>query len=128
MSVNTINLYETLDVLFDGINEQTPEGVWRAYINRSYYIIFHELRLAMENANIYTNQYKTGTHDNLYMILDEMANENKSVRKLALQFKDFLKKRHKADYHLKETISWHDVRQAQTYLNELPKLIAIHIQ
>lgn len=108
MSVTTTDLHETVNQLFGDIDSTSSEALWRAYINRSYYAVFHELRLAMEQAGINTNQYKTGTHDNLYRILDEMAVRDKSIKKLALQFKDFLKKRHQSDYKLHEHITWTD--------------------
>lgn len=128
MSVTTTDLYETINIMFRNIDNTSSEALWRAYINRSYYAVFHQLRLAMEQAGISTNQYKTGTHDNLYMILDEMAEKDKLIKKLALQFKDFLKKRHKSDYKLHEHITWTDVAMAQKYTQELPKLIAKHIK
>lgn len=128
MSVTTTDLHETINLLFSNIDEKSPESLWRAYINRSYYAVFHELRLAMEMAEIDTNQYKTGTHDNLYMILDKMAEKDKPIKKLALQFKDFLKKRHKSDYKLHEHVTWMDVAMTQKYVQELPKLIAKHIK
>jgi|GEM_PF-2442910 len=128
MSVTTTDLHETVNQLFADIDNTSSEALWRAYINRSYYAVFHELRLAMEQAGINTNQYKTGTHDNLYMILDEMAAKDKPIKKLALQFKDFLKKRHQSDYKLHEHITWTDVVMAQKYARELPELIAKYIK
>ncbi|OBX51475.1 hypothetical protein [Moraxella nonliquefaciens] len=128
MSVTTTDLHETVNQLFGDIDSTSSEALWRAYINRSYYAVFHELRLAMEQADISTNQYKTGTHDNLYRILDEMAVRDKSIKKLALQFKDFLKKRHQSDYKLHEHITWTDVVMAQKYARELPELIAKYIK
>lgn len=127
MSVTVANFYELLDELFNDIDENSSEMKWRTYINRSYYATFHQLKLEMQKAGININQYKTGTHNNLYLVLDEMAKQDISVRKLALQFKDFLKKRHKADYDLEGRITWEDVAIVQRYNKNLPKLIEKYI-
>lgn len=89
MSVTTTDLHETVNQLFGDIDSTSSEALWRAYINRSYYAVFHELRLAMEQADISTNQYKTGTHDNLYRILDEMAVRDKSIKSWRCNLKIF---------------------------------------
>lgn len=128
MPVNITDLHRVINDLFISMDDKSSEAIWRAYINRSYYVIFHELKLAMENAGIDTNRYETGTHNNLCVILDDMAKHDKSVQKLALQFKDFLTKRHLADYELSKTMTWYDVKQVQKYLKELPEIIANHIK
>lgn len=127
MSVTTTDLHKSIDILFGNIDKTSSEALWRAYINRSYYAVFHELRLAMEKAGIDTNRYKTGTHKNLYFILDEMSMTDKNIRKLSLQFKDFLTRRHKADYDLQARISWGDIMITQKYKKELPNLIKMYL-
>ncbi|UNU73286.1 hypothetical protein LU293_09510 [Moraxella nasovis] len=128
MTVNINDLHKCIDEMFININEQSSESQMRAYINRSYYAVFHELKMAMESVGIDINQYKTGTHNNLCLILDDMKNQNKSIQKLALQFRDFLTQRHNADYDLDKNITWHHVKVIMQYKQNLPSLIKEHIK
>lgn len=128
MAVSIQDWHKMIDEMFINMNEQSSEIVYRSYINRSYYAVFHELILAMETVGININQYKTGTHNNLYLILDKMSMTDNNLRKLSLQFRDFLKKRHKADYDLQARISWGDIIVVQKYKKELPVLIKMCIQ
>ncbi|MFB6349498.1 hypothetical protein ACFBZI_08695 [Moraxella sp. ZJ142] len=128
MSVDIDDLHRCIDALFADIDEQSAESLFRAYINRSYYAVFHELRFTMQQANCGINRYHTGTHNNLCQTLDDMAKDNKAIQKLAMQFRDFLTKRHHADYELQTTVTWYDVKQAQQYRQNLPKIIQEHIK
>ena len=128
MSVSIQELHQCVAGLFADVSDKSSESVYRAYINRGYYATFHELKKAMKDVGISTYQYNTGTHNNLCMILDAMSANDKSVQKLAIRFRDFLTKRHHADYELQKTITWHDVKQVQKYLDDLPSMIATHIK
>lgn len=110
------------------IDETSHECVFRTYINRSYYAIFHYLKSHIDNHLPHydlsdTGTYKTGTHNRIYWVLEDLSKTNKSAKKLAMQFRDFLDKRHKADYNLTATVTYYDVMQCQKYLANMPKLI-----
>lgn len=128
MAIDVNDLQTYIDNMFVNINEWSSESEFRAYINRSYYAVFHELRMAMETANIDINQYKTGTHNNLCLILDDMKRQNKSMQKLAMQFRDFLTQRHNADYDLNKNVTWQHVKIAMQYKQNLPLWIKEHIK
>lgn len=128
MSVNIDELHEVIDDIFADINQNSSEALFRFYISRSYYAVFHELRLAMKRASIDIEQYQTGTHRNLCFILDDLSKQNPKIRQIAFKFSDFLDKRHKADYDLNNKVSWFDVQMAQNYKAKLPILIKENIK
>ncbi|WP_049237266.1 hypothetical protein [Moraxella canis] len=128
MSICVDDFCSFINAAFANMDENSSEIIHRSYINRSYYAIFHNLRLVMNNAGIATDKFKTGSHQNLFYSLDELAKNDKNLRKIAIKYRNFLTLRHKADYALDDDIEWHDVKQVQKYLDDLPSMIATHIK
>lgn len=128
MAVNEQDLRQTAIVLSTLINEHSDEHLLRAYINRSYYAIYHECKIYIEakfkNYDLSdTGTFKTGTHKRIYFILEDLGKTNKKAYSLALKFDDFLAKRHKSDYKLNDEINYADYIQCKKYLEVIPNLL-----
>lgn len=110
------------------MDEKSSEAVFRTYVNRSYYAIYHECKNYIEtNLTQYDlsndGTFKTGTHKRIYFILEELGKTDKKSRSLALKFKDFLAKRHKADYQLNDKVTWYEVLECKKYFESIPNLL-----
>lgn len=84
MAVNEQDLRQTAIVLSNLINEHSDEHLLRAYINRSYYAIYHECKIYIEakfkNYDLSdTGTFKTGTHKRIYFILEDLGKTNKKA-------------------------------------------------
>lgn len=128
MAISINELRQVPDDIIKTIDEQSSEVVFRAYINRSYYAIYHECKNYIEtNLTQYDlsddGTFKTGTHNRIYLTLEDLGKTNKEARRLALKFDYFLAKRHKADYKLDETITWYDVLECKKYFETIPNLL-----
>lgn len=128
MAVNEQDLRQTAMMLSELIDEHSDEHLLRAYINRSYYAIYHECKMYIEaNFTDYdlsdTGTFKTGTHKRIYFILEDLAKINKKAYALALKFDDFLAKRHKSDYKLNDGINYMDYIQCKKYFETIPNLL-----
>lgn len=128
MAINEKDLRKTAIMLSDLIDEHSDEHLLRAYINRSYYAIYHECKMYIEtNFTDYdlsdTGTFKTGTHKRIYFILEDLGKVNKKAYSLALKFDDFLAKRHKADYKLNDEINYADYIQCKKYFETMPNLL-----
>lgn len=128
MAVNEQDLRQTAIVLSTLINEHSDEHLLRAYINRSYYAIYHECKIYIEakfkNYDLSdTGTFKTGTHKRIYFILEDLGKTNKKAYSLALKFDDFLAKRHKSDYKLNDEINYADYIQCKKYFEVIPNLL-----
>lgn len=128
MSICVDDFCSFINAAFANMDENSSEIIHRSYINRSYYAIFHNLRLAMNNAGIATDKFKTGSHQNLFYSLDELAKNDKNLRKIAIKYRNFLTLRHKADYALDDDIEWYEVRCAIKHSKDLPDLIRQHVK
>lgn len=66
----------------------------------------------------------TGSHDRVFRVFEDLAEltDSKAAKKLALQFTDFLTKRHKADYKLDESFSSGEYAQCLRYIDRIPEL------
>lgn len=129
MPVSTEDIKTAIDGLFSQMNKDSSEAVFRAYINRSYYYIYHQAKLAIEQGNFgnfdLSNKgtFKTGTHNRIYEVFLECGKTDRNSQILAFKFRDFLSKRHKADYELNGEITWYDVLACKNYLDAIPKLL-----
>lgn len=128
MAVNEQDLRQTAIVLSTLINEHSDEHLLRAYINRSYYAIYHECKIYIEakfkNYDLSdAGTFKTGTHKRIYFILEDLGKTNKKAYSLALKFDDFLAKRHKSDYKLNDEINYADYIQCKKYFEVIPNLL-----
>lgn len=130
MSVTLDELKQAIDSLFPNAKAITAEAVQRACINRHYYLIYYTmLNVIKDNFPQYDmsrdGSFKnTGSHDRVFRVFEEMAEQrdSKAAKKLALQFTDFLTKRHKADYKLDETFSSGEYSQCLRYAERIPEL------
>lgn len=125
LRLNIINLFPVVDA-------QSDEAIKRAYTNRCYYVIYHELKNILETKFKYDlsdkgNFGKMGSHIRVYEAINDLLSRDKNninLRSLAMKFRDFLTKRHKADYDLLENFNEYDLKQIQGYYIEIPLLIA----
>lgn len=128
MTVNCDELSLLVDELFVCINPHSKEAVFRAYINRSYYVIYHYCKNYIET---HLPQYKltddgtfkTGTHNRIFLVFEDLAKHNHKARALSIKFRDFLDKRHRADYQLADTIGYYDYMQCKKHFETIPKLL-----
>lgn len=69
----------------------------------------------------------TGSHKRVFLVFEEIAEltDSKAAKKLALQFTDFLTKRHKADYKLNESFSNGEYAQCLRYAERIPELAQV---
>lgn len=128
MAVSKEDLRQTAIMLSNLIDEYSDEHLLRAYINRSYYAIYHECKIYIEaNFTDYDlsdiGTFKTGTHKRIYFILEDLGKINKKAYSLALKFNDFLAKRHKSDYKLNDEINYVDYIQCKKYFETIPNLL-----
>ena len=130
MSVTLNELKQAIDHLFPDPKAITEEAIQRACINRHYYLIYSTM-LAVIRDNF--PQYdmsrdgsfnNTGSHNRVFLVFEEIAEltDSKTAKRLALQFTDFLTKRHKADYKLDETFSSGEYAQCLRYADRIPEL------
>ena len=130
MAVDIQSLQSSADGLFATLANNSDEVNKRVCISRSYYAIFHIIKQYIEQ---HLAQYpmgkdcafKTGVHNQIYLILADFAQQtnDKSIKKLALQFKDFHTKRCQSDYELEQDISDYDVQMAKKYYENIPNLL-----
>ncbi|UXZ04929.1 hypothetical protein [Moraxella nasicaprae] len=132
MAVDIQDLKLSLDGLFALLDSSSGESDKRAFISRSYYVIFHIVKQYIEqNLPQYAigknsdGVFKTGVHNQLYLVLVDYAEQtnNKNFQKLALQFKDFHSRRCQSDYELEKNISDYDVKIAKKYYESIPNLL-----
>lgn len=128
MSVTCDELSLLVDDLFGKINQQSQEVMFRAYINRSYYVIYHHCKNHIEKHFPQydlsdTGTFKTGTHNRIFLVFEDLAKTNKKANVLSIKFRDFLDKRHRADYQLSDTISYYDYAQCKKHFEAIPKLL-----
>lgn len=128
MAINVDELRQSIHTLFCSINEKTPETILRSYINRSYYVIYHECKHYIETHLTQYNlsdvgTFKTGTHKRIYFVFEDMSKTNKQAHALAIKFNDFLDKRHRADYNLSDRIDYFDYIQCKKYFETIPTLL-----
>ncbi len=128
MAVDNQQLSQVVMMLSEQIDEQTDEAILRAYINRSYYVIYHECKNHLETYHTQYNlsdsgTFKTGTHNRIYLSFEEIGKQHKIAYKIALKFKDFLNKRHQADYRLTDTVNYMDYKQCQGHFETIPRLL-----
>ena len=130
MSVTINELKQAIDHLFPDPKNITEEAIQRACINRHYYLIYSTmLEVIRDNFSQYDmsrdGSFKnTGSHNRVFLVFEEIAEQkdSKVAKKLALQFTDFLTKRHKADYKLDETFSSGEYAQCLRYADRIPEL------
>ncbi len=130
MSVTLDELKQAIDHLFPDPKNITEEAIQRACINRHYYLIYSTmLAVIRDNFPQYDmsrdGSFKnTGSHNRVFLVFEEMAEQkdSKVAKKLALQFTDFLTKRHKADYRLDENFSSGEYAQCLRYAERIPEL------
>ena len=130
MSVTLDELKQAIDSLFPNPKAITAEAVQRACINRHYYLIYYAMLIVIkDNFPQYDmsrdGSFKnTGSHDRVFRVFEEIAEltDSKTAKRLALQFTDFLTKRHKADYKLDETFSSGEYSQCLRYAERIPEL------
>ena len=130
MSVTLDELKQAIDHLFPDPKNITEEAIQRACINRHYYLIYSTmLAVIRDNFPQYDmsrdGSFKnTGSHNRVFLVFEEMAEQkdSKVAKKLALQFTDFLTKRHKADYRLDENFSSGEYAQCLRYADRIPEL------
>ncbi|WP_367109577.1 hypothetical protein [uncultured Psychrobacter sp.] len=130
MSVTIEDLKQAIDYLFPNPKEIKEEAIQRACINRHYYLIYYTMLIIikdnfpqydMSRNGSFNN---TGSHNRVFLVFEEIAEltDSKTAKKLALQFTDFLTKRHKADYKLDETFSSGEYAQCLRYAERIPEL------
>lgn len=130
MSVTIEDLKQAVDSLFPNPKAIIEEALQRACINRHYYFIYSTM---LEVINNNFPQYdmgrngsfsNTGSHDRVFRVFEEIAEltDSKAAKRLAMQFTDFLTKRHKADYRLDETFSSGEYAQCLRYADRIPEL------
>ncbi len=128
--INTDDMQAVVSELFPNPQTIKNEPMQRAYINRSYYMIYHQLLAMMEqnypNLDMSDNGDfgNTGSHNRVFLALKElMQNNDKNMQMLAYKFRDFLSKRHKADYKLDDDFSDTEYQQVLQYVEQIPLLI-----
>lgn len=130
MSVTLDELKQAIDSLFPNPETITAEAVQRACINRHYYLIYYAMLIVIKDN---FPQYdmgrdgsfsNTGSHDRVFRVFEDIAEltDSKFAKRLALQFTDFLTKRHKADYKLDESFSSGEYDQCLRYVDRIPQL------
>lgn len=130
MSVTINELEQAIDHLFPNPKDIIEEAIQRACINRHYYLIYSTMLMVIKDS---FPQYdmgrdgsfkNTGSHDRVFRVFEELAEQkdSKAAKKLALQFTDFLTKRHKADYKLDESFSKGEYAQCLRYAERIPEL------
>lgn len=130
MSINESHLKSAIEELFCNLNTNSSEELFRAYTNRTYYYIFHLVKnILIEYYPQYSlskkGVFKTGTHQNIVQTLEDLAQKsnNKDIKKLSIQFKYFLSKRHDADYDLEKNFHEYEFKQVKRYFETMPNLI-----
>ena len=130
MSVTINELKQAIDQLFPNPKDITEEAIQRACINRHYYLIYYTMLTVikdnfpqhdMSRDGSFNN---TGSHKRVFLVFEEVAEltDSKTAKKLALQFTNFLTKRHKADYKLDENFSSGEYSQCLRYAERIPEL------
>ncbi|MGO2339749.1 MAG: hypothetical protein ACTH5M_04015 [Psychrobacter sp.] len=130
MSVTINELEQAINSLFPNPKNITAEAVQRACINRHYYLIYYTMLIVikdnfpqydMSREGSFNN---TGSHNRVFCVFEDIAEltGSKAAKRLALQFTDFLTKRHKADYKLDETFSSSEYSQCLRYAERIPEL------
>ncbi len=130
MSVTLDELKQAIDHLFPDPKNITEEAIQRSCINRHYYLIYSTmLAVIRENFPQYDMSREgsfnnTGSHNRVFLVFEEIAEltDSKTAKRLALQFTDFLTKRHKADYKLDKTFSSGEYAQCLRYVERIPEL------
>ena len=130
MSVTINELKQAIDQLFPNPKDITEEAIQRACINRHYYLIYYTmLTVIKDNFPQYDMSRdgsfnNTGSHKRVFLVFEEVAEltDSKMAKKLALQFTNFLTKRHKADYKLDENFSSGEYSQCLRYAERIPEL------
>lgn len=130
MSVTINELKQAIDQLFPNPKDITEEAIQRACINRHYYLIYYTmLTVIKDNFPQYDMSRdgsfnNTGSHKRVFLVFEEVAEltDSKTAKKLALQFTNFLTKRHKADYKLDENFSSGEYSQCLRYAERIPEL------
>ncbi|MPX18294.1 hypothetical protein CPI31_01490 [Moraxella catarrhalis] len=129
MAISINELRQVPDEMIKTMNEQSSEAVFRAYINRTYYCIYHQAKCSIEQGDFGNfdlsdkGTFKTGTHNRIYEVFLECGKTNTKAKILAFKFRDFLNKRHKADYQLTDKITWYDVLECKKYFETIPTLL-----
>ncbi len=130
--IDNNDMQAVVNELFPNPTNITNEAMQRAFVNRSYYVIYHQLLSMIEQ---YYPQFdmsdngefgNTGSHNRIFLALKELMESdksNKNMQMLAYKFRDFLSKRHKADYKLDDTFSEMEYRQVLRYVEKIPLLI-----
>lgn len=121
---------QAVDHLFPNPKTIEDEAIQRACINRHYYLIYYMmLNVIKDNFPQYDMSRdgsfnNTGSHKRVFLVFEEIAEltESKAAKRLALQFTDFLTKRHKADYRLEENFSSGEYAQCLRYADRIPEL------
>ena len=130
MSVTIEDLRQAVDSLFPNPKSITEEALQRACINRHYYLIYYKmLSVISDNFPQYDMSRdgsfnNTGSHKRVFCVFEEIAEltDSKAAKRLALQFTDFLTKRHKADYNLDQSFSSGEYAQCLRYVERIPEL------
>ncbi|MES1964787.1 hypothetical protein M0N77_05500 [Psychrobacter sp. AH5] len=130
MSVTIEDMKQAVDHLFPNPKTIEDEAIQRACINRHYYLIYYMmLNVIKDNFPQYDMSRdgsfnNTGSHKRVFLVFEEIAEltESKAAKRLALQFTDFLTKRHKADYRLEENFSSGEYAQCLRYADRIPEL------
>ena len=133
MSVTIEDLKQAVDSLFPNPKAITEEVLQRACINRHYYLIYHRVLTVIRNNFPQYDMSRdgsfnnTGSHKRVFCVFEEIAEltDSKASKKLALQFTDFLTKRHKADYKLDENFSSGEYAQCLRYVERIPELAQV---
>lgn len=130
MSVTINELEQAINSLFPNPKDITEEAIQRACINRHYYLIYYMmLTVIKDNFPQYDMSRdgsfnNTGSHKRVFLVFEGLAEStnSKTAQRLALQFTDFLTKRHKADYKLDESFSKGEYAQCLRYADRIPEL------
>lgn len=129
MTVSIDELRRVPDDMMKVMNEQSSEAMFRAYINRAYYCIYHQAKCSIEQGDFGCfdlsdkGTFRTGTHKRIYEVFLECGKTNTNAKTLALKFRDFLNKRHKADYQLSDKVTWYEVLECKKYFETIPDLL-----
>ncbi len=128
--INTDDMQAVVDKLFPTPSNITNEGMQRAFVNRSYYVVYHELLAMIEQHYPQFDMSdngdfgNTGSHNRVFLALKElMQGGDKNMQMLAYKFRDYLSKRHKADYRLDDDFSNTEYQQVLQYVEQIPLLI-----
>ncbi len=128
--IDTNDMQTVVNTLFPKPQTIKDEATQRAFVNRSYYVIYHKLlamieqhypHLDMSDSGNFGN---TGSHNRVFLALKELMQDNgKDMQMVAYKFRDFLSKRHKADYKLDDDFSDTEYQQVLRYVEQIPLLI-----